>query len=394
MDIHVTLDRLQKAMTRGNGHRLMLRHALVALCRNEEQHRRNIQDMGDRLQVLRAQQSGVNHTHALEAIKRRAQLQSVNNWVKAQTDGALEELEAGLVKDLKANDPTKGPKTRVKLFTAAQVRIEAVFKHLLDKVQEHLLELAGILHDKMGKSLEKHHDADVPNPDHEHLPNIPILGVTLEEHFDKMASDTLFKFRAAIGQGVEDGESLAELVQRVAGSEETVTAAEPDDVAKKLRVHVSLLDSIEGAIAKVIHAAIQEYATEVEDQVAGGADTETRLGWQWVAVLDDNTCEECQFMDGGQWDENKEPVDDSPELDTEPPRHFGCRCALVPCDLDSPEAPEQTFDDYLSQFSRSEQEAAFGKENLRAYHRGDITANQLIGQKTNLMTLEEFKNAD
>jgi hypothetical protein len=73
--------------------------------------------------------------------------------------------------------------------------------------------------------------------------------------------------------------------------------------------------------------------------------------------------------------------------------HINCRCGIVATDLDQEKVPTQSFDNYLSQFSRSEQEAAFGKTNLRAYQRGDISAGQLIGQKSNLMTLEEFKES-
>lgn len=56
-------------------------------------------------------------------------------------------------------------------------------------------------------------------------------------------------------------------------------------------------------------------------------------------------------------------------------------------------APRLTFRRYSARFSGQEQEAAFGKAPLEAYRRGEITANQLVGQGDSLITLEKLSSA-
>lgn len=65
---------------------------------------------------------------------------------------------------------------------------------------------------------------------------------------------------------------------------------------------------------------------------------------------------------------------------------------MVPVDLEEEGggAPERGLDDYLKQFSRKEQESAFGKAAFRAYDRGDITAGQLLTQRTHELSPEHF----
>lgn len=69
-------------------------------------------------------------------------------------------------------------------------------------------------------------------------------------------------------------------------------------------------------------------------------------------------------------------------------RVSGCRSVKVPVNLDAHCETPKTFEDYLSQFSDSEQKEAFGEAPLRAYRRGEITPAQLIGQEDCVMKLK------
>ena len=71
-----------------------------------------------------------------------------------------------------------------------------------------------------------------------------------------------------------------------------------------------------------------------------------------------------------------------------------CRCVMTPTDLSEDAPPPKSLDDYLGGYTRDQQERAFGARNIRAYRRGEQTAAQLVGQKDNLMKLEEFKRAE
>lgn len=166
------------------------------------------------------------------------------------------------------------------------------------------------------------------------------------------------------------------------------------DVPTALQIATRLLGGTDTALDKIIEAGLTMLANEADAGAVDEADLsdeeEQDMGWQWVAVLDARTCEQCQFYDGSRWDSDFEPVDDAPEFPDDPPLHYNCRCALIPSDLNAEAAPPKNFDDYLAGFSKSEQEATFGKAALHEYRSGNITAAQLIQQQDHSMSLDEF----
>ncbi len=345
-----------------------------------------------------------NSKHAAALVLRSARLQSVANWVRAQLGERLDALEQDLVECLRANDPTVQGTDN--LFTDAQQRVERAFGASADWTERTFKELAAALAKSTAAHKVKHRGGDAEVAAGK---LVPVLGLTLKEHFEKLASDCLVRFKAQVRQGLANGEDLAGLIERVVGSDgQPVAASEPvkaalSDAAARtaLEVALRLLDTSGNSIDKVIQAAVMAFANEAETQAGdtSGGDGEEpeqqqKLGWQWVAVMDAATCPQCEYLDGSRWNADYEPVDEGPDYPSDGvPLHFGCRCSLVPSDLSEP-AAEMDFDEYLSQFSRSEQEEAFGKSTLRAYRRGDITAAALAGQKSNMMTLERFKEVE
>ena len=57
-------------------------------------------------------------------------------------------------------------------------------------------------------------------------------------------------------------------------------------------------------------------------------------GWEWSAILDEATCEECEERDGIY-------IAKGEEIGESPPSHPACRCVLIPV-LDVEEPPEET----------------------------------------------------
>lgn len=169
----------------------------------------------------------------------------------------------------------------------------------------------------------------------------------------------------------------------------TILASNP---LTAINIGIRLFDTTDNSLMKFIQAALTALASDADSEGAS-ADEERNMGWTWVSAADANVCPFCEFMDGGKWDANKDPVGDSPELEQEPPAHLGCRCALLPCDLDS-ELPSGDFESYLAHFSQQEQEQAFGKSALKAYRKGDLTPAQLMGQQENEISLEKFREME
>lgn len=362
-----------------------------------------------------------NTRHAARAVLRMAMGQSVGNWVGKQLKELAEALEERLVATLRANDPTQPGADVEDLFVHASQLIYSAFATMAADMTEWMREYAQITAIGAARDIHTHHGIAAKPASLPPASKVAVLGAPLGEHFQKMADDMLFRFKAAVRQGLVAGDSLERLVQRIEGTDENgeaVKAAEPvltlaeqsliDAAKKRMLVALRLADATEASLDKLIQVAISTFTKEAEIAAGGGAEEQTEdegdtedqgdeaepekeLGWTWVAVLDSKTCEKCQYLDGKQWTKDFEPIADAPEWPDDPPIHFNCRCSVLPTDLEAdPVEPGMDFDEYLTQFSRAEQEAAFGKFNLRAYRRGDITAGQLIGQKDNMLKLNEL----
>lgn len=333
--------------------------------------------------------AGRNGRAAAHQVMRAAKAQAVANWVAGEAKQRISKLEADLAKLVVDHGVADLPG----LFAAARLLTVTAFDEMFYDVDEAMAKVAKASAKQAKAALAEHHGVEVGLPALDSVAGTPVLGATLREHFQKMEHDFTFRFRAAVRQGAQAGESVDTIVERFTGGETLVTAAEDSEGVKRaLGLQVRVADASESALDKLMSAAAHVFSQEAEHAALGGAeegDAED-MGWQWVAVLDERTCERCEFYDGQRWDKDYEPVDKGPAFPEDPPLHPNCRCAVVPSNLTEEPAPEASFDDYLAQFSRAEQEATFGKAALRAYRRGDITAGQLVNQKGHKISPDEL----
>lgn len=167
---------------------------------------------------------------------------------------------------------------------------------------------------------------------------------------------------------------------------------------RRLLVSVRLLDATETSLSKIIQAAITAYSNETQTRVADAIPESEQpsdnTGWQWVAILDTATCPVCESLDESRWTKDFEPVGDSRKYEADPPLHYGCRCSIVPVDLEEPAAENLTFTDWLAQYSRSEQDSMFGKTTMKLYRNGTIKESMLVRQKERMLSLEQFKKME
>jgi hypothetical protein len=340
-----------------------------------------------------------NSKHAADVVLQAARLQSVGNWVMAKVKDRITSLKHSLLALMEKTDPAaNGAKAYLK---AADKLIEDTYAMVGEEVEGYMERIAAAVAKKTRGRIAEHHGLNVRKPDQTSVDGALVLGAPLSAHFDKMASDLKFRLGAAVRTGVQSGDTLEELAERCFGKDAPVHASDfalaikaaLGDVARgALQVAVDLMDGAGNSLNKVIEAAIHAYAKEGATALAESMDEEdeSNLGWQWVAVGDERTCERCEFYDGQRWTADFEPTDNGPEFPDDPPLHFSCRCSLVPSDLDGPPS-EGGFDDYLANFSKKEKEEAFGKEALEQYTKtGKIS--KLMRQKDNIMSLEEFES--
>lgn len=341
-----------------------------------------------------------NQAHAASAVLRAARLVSVGNWLADKCQKRVEKLEAQVAAEVLSHAKGWGAPALPSVLAELDKVTASAFDWLRGELADDLSDLGKTLTGHTISAARRHFNTGSESETHAgpDASSALVLGAPLTEHLDKLQSDTLFRLKAAVRLAVSAGATAQETVDRMGlDGEGKVTASgvvRATDPLSAVSIGVRLFDALDNSLVKFIQSAVTAMATAA-DEAAGDdmGEDGPNMGYTWVSAADGKVCEFCEFMEGGSWDADKEPVGDSPELEQEPPAHIGCRCALLPCDLDQP-LPSGKFSSYLSQFSDEEQKQAFGTAALSAYRRGELTPAQLMGQSGNKISLEQFKGME
>lgn len=332
-----------------------------------------------------------NTRHAAAVLLRTAQLQSVGNWFDAQAAKRLDVLEDELLALLRMDDPTDDDDaTLERLFASAASRIKYAYADIASETKAELEKLAGIL--KTGAKADLKATLDVVGPAKPvDVSKLPVLGLTLPEHFKAQADGMALKFKAAVRAGLAAKDTLEGLIERVIGTPTKATANEITDdhfinadVVGGLVVRVRLVDAAQNSFGKFIQSAIQTVANFVSDGVFDGVppDEKATMGWEWNALHDGHViCPECEALDGQRWTAEFENVDpQGMEWPGFGQRHFGCLCSQVPTDLENASVAKTPLDSIFQAQDRESLDASFGKANTEAFLDGRINGRQLLQQ--------------
>jgi SPP1 gp7 family putative phage head morphogenesis protein len=147
----------------------------------------------------------------------------------------------------------------------------------------------------------------------------PFAGRLLKDWFDGLASSAQSKITDALTQGLMQGESIDNIVRRIAG---TKAEGYRDGVMGQTR---SQLES-------VIRTAVNHVSNEAREEL-WDANSDIIEGLMWSSTLDGRTTPICQARDGlvAPIGDRKLP-EGTPLLDppgARPPAHFGCRSVMV-----------------------------------------------------------------
>lgn len=202
-----------------------------------------------------------------------------------------------------------------------------------------------------------------------------IQGTAQAEWWQKQQEDFVFRYKAAVRQGLVAGETNQQIIKRV---------MEAVDVTK--RQAETLVRTSAQTVANVSREKVLLQNSEVQK------------GIYHSASLDRRTCPVCGARDGKVWDMDLKPVGHSlPYI--RPPIHFRCRCTMVP-KLKEPKelginaAPiefrrasmdgvttERTFEGWLAR-KEAEQpgfaDKTLGKGRAKMWRDGKITMDQMI----------------
>lgn len=212
------------------------------------------------------------------------------------------------------------------------------------------------------------------------LSNVLIEGAPLKAWWGKMASDTQFKFSAAVRQGIAQGETMEQIFKRVNA------AVDMAGMNSRQLVQTSIMQVMNDARQTVVET---------------NADDKTQV--EYLATLDSHTCTRCAPRDGLRWyAKSKKPVGHTLQWQA-PPIHIGCRCTsyevTVLSDMIEGGRASQfgvvsgktTFGDFLKWQTPEFQNEVLGKGRAEMYRAGKITLRDLVSGNGAPLTLKQLE---
>ena len=218
--------------------------------------------------------------------------------------------------------------------------------------------------------------------------NTIIQGAVQADWWERQAGDTAFKFQSAVRQGLVGAETTPQIVKRVR----------------------DVMDLSKRNAETLVHTSVQSVANTTREKIFADND-DVMSGKEWSSALDRKTCPTCGALDGKRWTTDGKPIKHSMVYQI-PPKHFRCRCSMVPVlktwkelgiNMDElsdstrasmeGQVTDKTFADWLKRKTETDPTFAdrtLGKGRAELWRNGKITMDQMIsGGKP--LSLSELK---
>jgi SPP1 gp7 family putative phage head morphogenesis protein len=209
--------------------------------------------------------------------------------------------------------------------------------------------------------------------------NVLIQGAPQAAWWDKQAADTVFRFKAAVRQGLVSAETNQQIISRVVGE----------------------LGVARNNAAALVQTSVQSVANAARMQVFKD-NADVISGVQYLATLDTHTCMTCAPRDLMTWTLDGAAINATLPF-IAPPLHFNCRCVLTPITRFSamgkgqrasntgPVSDKTTFNDYLDRMGLAFQDEVLGEGRAAMYRSGKITLQDLVSGNGRPLSLDELR---
>jgi hypothetical protein len=213
----------------------------------------------------------------------------------------------------------------------------------------------------------------------------------------KQSEDLQFKFAAQVRQGIAQGETIMDIVRRVAGSPRLGTTG--------------IMEVSRRNAFALVHTSVMQVANDAR-LATFAANADIIKGVRQLSVLDGHTSKVCLAYSGASWDLEGNPINGTTlPFKGGPPRHWGCRSVLVPLTrsyrelgLDIDELPpgtrasdegqvraDITMTEWLKSKPKAYVDDLLGKGRSDLFLSGKITLPQLLDQSGRPLTLKELR---
>ena len=331
-------------------------------------------------------------------LKHSLQILRLSAGEQAEVEKVLRELERELKLLIESGDLTAAGKRQIEaLIVEANKAIEVGYLRAGAATDTHTL--AVIVAEKTQEIIQDVLPATVRLPTAATLlslaKDVLIDGAPSSAWWAKQGDDLAFRFAAQVRQGVVNGETQQQIVQRIVGKRGEPGIMEVTRRNARVLVHSSVMTAANQARL----ATFQKNARLIK-------------GVRWLATLDGHTCPRCAALDGQAWNLDGEKLPGTRMGFMAPPIHWGDRCVLSPipktfrdiglnideptdegqrASAQGPVAGKTTFDEFFARQSKAQQDAQFGPVRAGMFRAGKITVKDLVSGTGRELTLDQIR---
>jgi hypothetical protein len=247
--------------------------------------------------------------------------------------------------------------------------------------------------------------------------NTLIDGASSADWWRRQAGDTVFRFKGALQQGLAQGETNAQIIQRMRGKASGFNMV---DGKRVYNYTGGFMQATRANVAALVQTSVQTVANAARHDTFDANDDVIK-GVRQLSTLDSHTTPVCVAYSGAEWkkvgDEyqpvapNALPFISPKGAKTGTPRHWNCRSLMVPVTktfkelgLDLPEFPSTTrsatggpvaadmsFDAFIKRKGDAFADDLLGPGRAQLWRDKKITLTQLLDQNGRPLTLKELK---
>jgi hypothetical protein len=336
-----------------------------------------------------------------KALTHQIFLQRFSAGEKKKVLAVLVDMRKELVAKLRAGDVTEFSRGRLNKLL---VECNAIIKQGYNEIQTKLdldglaeVEAAATIKPLVAVGLE----ASLPTVAvmKSLISNSLISGAPSSEWWKKQSDDMAFKFSAQVRQGIAQGETMQQIVRRIAGS-------------KKLGIPGLFEEARKNSFA-LVHTSVMQVSADAR-LATYKANSDIIKGVRQLSVMDSRTSAVCVAYSGAEWDLDGNPINGTTlPFNGGPPRHWGCRSVLTSITKTFkelgikglPELPDTgerasdlgpidrktTFDQFLKMHDKEYQDEMLGKGRAQLWRDGKLSLSQLLDGEGRELSLKELK---
>lgn len=380
--------------------------------------------------------SNISDQFADAFVEHTVDLLRVSESMRGDVASMLQDLGDDLEEQIRKGDIAGIQRTAYQLkrqealLKQTKATIATAYRDVDTKVSSELVSLADVAKDRTIALTDEVFGASIVSVNwtkgdlQELVTDSMIQGAPQRDWWSKQGDDLQDRFSQQIRMGVSAGETNEQLVQRIRGTDSGQRRVVDVDGEKTILKEYTggVMNTSRRQAETLVRTSVQTVSNNVNMRVFQDNDDIIK-GIQWLSTLDNRTTEYCMGMDGGAWDFDGDPLEDSTvdeKFPGNPPAHWNCRSVLIPVtyswdeliakqggdsDIHIEEIPESTrasmdgqvaadlnYEDWLKTKPEAFQQEVLGPTKWEMWKKGDLDFTAMADQSGRALSIDELRD--